>query len=163
LLDDSETGTEVSSRVIGNPGDNNYSPSCTSSIGSVSEAVDVVESVEVINAAEAVESVNAVNLFVDTSALSAEKNLQSALNLFAKHPRLFQRTTSGDDSEAGSKKSWATCTIVESIYDDIEAASDLLQVHPFCAVSAAVILEKRHKCAPLLEKEDYAPMIKFFV
>jgi hypothetical protein len=48
----------------------------------VSEAVDVAE---------------AVNLCVGTSTLSAEENLQAALNLFAKHPRLFERTASGDD------------------------------------------------------------------
>jgi hypothetical protein len=81
----------------------------------------------------------------------------------AKHPHLFQRTASGDDIEAGSKKPWATCAPVESSDDDVEAALDLLQVHPFREVSAAVSLEKRHKCAPLPKKEDHAPRINTFV
>jgi hypothetical protein len=112
---------------------------------------------------EAVEAVDAVNLFVYTSALSAEENLQAALNFFAKHPHLFQRTDYGDDSKAGSKNSWETCALVDSSDDDVEAALDLLQVHPFRTVSAAVSLKKRHKCAPLPEKEIHAPRIKTFV
>jgi hypothetical protein len=126
----------------------------------VSEAVDTVEAVD---AAEAVDAVEAVNLFVDTSAFSAEDNLQAALNLFAKNPHLFQRTASGDDRESGSKTSRATCALVESSDDGVEAALDLLQVHPFIVVREAVSLEKRHNCAHLPEKEDHAPRIKTFV
>jgi hypothetical protein len=67
-------------------------------------------------------------LFVYTSALSAEDNLQAALLLFKKYPHLFKSPSSGMEA---SKKTITTCAMVPSLETDDMTGAELLRQHPF--------------------------------
>jgi hypothetical protein len=103
-----------------------------SSSSSLSSAED---DVSVVTASDGMALPPKNRLFVDTSALSAEDNLQAALLLFKKYPHLFKSPSSGSE---GSKKTIMTCAMVPSLETDDMATADLLRQHPFNTINKLV-------------------------
>jgi hypothetical protein len=99
-------------------------------------------------------------LCVDTSAFSAEYNLQAALLLFKRYPHLFESPSYGSE---GSKKTTTTCAMVPSLETDDMTEAELLRQHPFNNINKLVAKLQRRKAAPELDEDEYKPKIKAFL
>jgi hypothetical protein len=129
-----------------------FSPS-----SSLSSAID---DVSVVMAGDGMALPPMNRLFVYTSALSDEDNLQAALLLFKKYPHLFKIPSSGSE---GSKKTIMTCDMVPSLETDDMTAAELLRQHPFDTINKLVANRKRRKSAPELNEDEHKPKIKAFL
>jgi hypothetical protein len=95
--------------------------------------------------------------FVDTSAFSAEDNLQSVEKYF----HLFKSPSSGSE---GSKKMIITCAMVPSLETYDMTAAELLRQHPSNKINKLVANQKRsERCTRARDEDEHKPNIKAFL